>query len=493
MKKLLCLLIALLLASAAMADYPDTRSLTFPYEGSPNGSLTLEWYDPPCDAISSSENFIAGLYVEERWAEAWHINLLLAEAGDALSMLRLGHHCLNGLGVPQDEAAAMQWYERAAAGGSSDASRCIALMHFNGWGVPKDAAHAATLLEDLAEQHHFGTLVLAQLYLLGDGNLAPDMDKAMYWFDMTYAFELRQAQGGGEYASSYRDQYEWAKEAFLSVQALPATLIRRPNLIRWNTGAPTAIDAKDMGHFWCDGDGGVVDYVEAARWYEMAIRMDANAAGFAYQSAHYELGNFYREGMLGVINADRAIRCYGHAATYDKIAEMFRSGLTGPDGTVHLAPDAALAEAFSAVDEYREATHVHFRLIGDLFRTGQNPAGERIVTPDHYLAAKCYYMGMNDPYCAAQLTWMYRAGLITDPMLLYLIGKEIPYSDCDVSELILLIAEDLLCGRITIWKPNADYTEARHGQKLLERALSMDKLPDPQAAEALLALVPQNE
>ena len=252
-----------------------------------------------------------------------------------------------------------------------------------------------------------------------------------------------------------------------------------------------------MGDFWRDGDGGVVDLTQAARWYEMAIGMDTNATNLAYQSSHFNLGNFYRDGSLGVIDADRAIRHYGHAATYDRIAELFRDGLTGPDGTVYLAPDAALAEAFAAVDEYRNSTLAHYSLLGDLFRTGIGPDGKAIVTPDPYLAGLLYFCGDDDPHCAAQLTEMYRAGLITDPMLLYHIARDIPWSECDVSELILLLADDLIHGRVTTWLSSdanrSGFTCIDLGADLLEKALEKGKLPDPQAAYDLLALVPSAE
>lgn len=497
MKKLLALLLAMMLViPAALADYPDTCSLTFPYEGSPTGSLTLEWYNPPCDAISSSEVFIEGLYVEEKWEEAWRINLLLAEAGDTLSMLRLGDHCMNGLGTPQDEAAAMQWYERAQAHGNRYASRCIALMYLNGWGVEADAQYAAAYAEPGADRPVFSNHELACLYLLGYGNLEPDMEQAMYWFDQ-YADETIRRRPGGVTESEYQERYGRLLESFRTWDSLPQGLFTRPHPIIWSNGTVTAQDAMHMGDFWRDGDGGVVDLTQAARWYEMAIGMDTNATNLAYQSSHFNLGNFYRDGSLGVIDADRAIRHYGHAATYDRIAELFRDGLTGPDGTVYLAPDAALAEAFAAVDEYRNSTLAHYSLLGDLFRTGISPDGKALVTPDPYLAGLLYFYGDDDPHCAAQLTEMYRAGLITDPMLLYRIARDIPWSECDVSELILLLADDLIHGRVTTWlygdAAARGYTCVNLGADLLESALEKGKLPDPQAAYDLLALVPSVE
>ena len=492
MKKLLTLLLAmLLLVPAAMADYPDKRSLTFPYEGSPTGSLTLEWYDPPRDAISSSETFVNGLYVEEKWEEAWRINLLLAEEGDTLSMLRLGDHCLNGLGTPQDEAVAMQWYERAQTHGNRYASHCIALMYLNGWGVEADAQYAAAYTEPGAYRPVFSNQDLACLYLLGYGNLEPDMEQAMYWFDR-YADEIIRRRPGGVTESEYQERYGQLLESFRTWDSLPQSLFTRPHPIIWSNGIVQASDAMDMGTFWRNGEGGVVDHVEAARWFEMAIEMDGNSS-FVSEWSHYALGEYYRNGTLGVFDMDKAIRHYTYGVYYDEVAEMFLGGVTGPDGTVYLAPNAVLADAFAAIDEYRDSTDTHFALVGDLFRTGIGPDGTLLVTPDPYLTAKMYYLGDDDPHCAAQLTEMYKAGLITDPRLLYSIANNISWSECDVSELILLLADDLIHERITVWKPNADSIQTYLACKMLQRALENGKLPDPAAAEALLALIPEEE
>lgn len=489
MKKMLAMLLVMLLAvPAAMADAPH-------YLTTPDG-LILTYYKGPSGALSTSEIFVQGLYVEGKWEEAYELNLLLAEAGDTNAMVRLGDHHLSGRGVPQDDAAALAWYQRAAEIGNSDAQFRIALMHLNGWGVEPDAAYAAELLE---EHSGVASLHLACLYLLGYGNLEPDMEKAMDLFDRSASRELNLAQGDSEYASLYRDIYEQKREAFLATESLPTIFTKRPGPMLWADDLAHASDAMDMGTFWRSGDGGVVDHVEAARWFEMAIEMDGNSS-FVSKWSHAALGDYCYNGLLGVIDMDRAIRHYAYAEAYDDLAYRFRNGVTGKDGTVHLAPDAALAEAFVALVEHREYSNAH-ALIGDLFRTGQTPEGVAVVTPDAYLAARFYLDGFNDPHCTAQLTAMYKEGLITDPMLLYSIANNICWSECDVSELILLLADDLIHERVSPWLPNNELniryngvsTPVTLGADLLEDALKMGKLPDPAAAEALLALIPAEE
>lgn len=480
MKKMLALLLVMLLAvPAAMADAPH-------YLTTPDG-LILTYYKGPSGALSTSEIFVQGLYIEENWEEAYELNLLLAEAGDTNAMVRLGDQHLSGLGVQEDAATAYSWYQRAAEQDNSDAQFCLALMYLNGWGVEADAAYAAGLLE----AHGVASSKLACLYLLGYGNLEPDMEKAMYWFDKSESGTLGIAQSDSPRAASYQAAYERHREAFLAQTSLPEELFTRPSPLLWADDLAHASDAMDMGTFWRNGDGGVVDHVEAARWFEMAIEMDGNSS-FVSEWSHAALGDYYYNGLLGVIDMDRASRHYAYAEEYDDLAYRFRNGVTGKDGTVHLAPDAALAEAFDALDQHREYTNAH-ALIGDLFRTGQTPEGVAVVTPDAYLAARFYLEGFNDPHCTAQLTEMYKAGLITDPRLLYSIANNIVWSECDVSELILLLADDLIHWRITVWKPNADSDQVRMASRMLDNALKMGKLPDPAAAEALLALIPEEE
>lgn len=492
MKKLLALLLAMmLLTPVVLAEVPVLHYLTTP------DGLILTYYTGPSGAISTSETFVQGLYIEKKWEEAYDLNLLLAAAGDTNAMVRLGDQHLNGLGVPEDAAAANTWYQRAAETGNADAQFSLALMYLNGWGVEADATYAVGLLTECT---YVSPRNIACLYLLGHGNLAPDMDKAMDWFDRSVPHERHMAQCDSANASFYQELYEQSREAFLATDTLPNVLTSRPSPTLWADGAAHASDAMDMGYFWHDGDGGVMDHIEAARWFEMAIEMDGNLT-FVSEWSHAELGDYYRDGSLGAIDVDSAIRHYGHAASYSNIAAMFRSGVTGPDGTVYLTPDETLADAFTAVDEYREGTRAHFILLGDLFRTGSSPDGYAIITPDPYLAATFYFQGYNDPHCAAQLTAMYKDGLITDPMLLYLIARDIPWSEYDVSELILLLADDLIHERVEPWLPNnaaniywnGVSTPVTLGVDLLEKALEKGKLPDPQAAYDLLALVPSNE
>ena len=66
----------------------------------------------------------------------------LAHNGEARAQYDLGVMYDKGQGVPQSDAVAMQWYERAAAQGEPRAQYNLGLMYLNGQGVPPDLVTA---------------------------------------------------------------------------------------------------------------------------------------------------------------------------------------------------------------------------------------------------------------------------------------------------------------------------------------------------------------
>ena len=161
--------------------------------------------------------------------------------------------------------------------------------------------------------------------------------------------------------------------------------------------------------------------------------------------------------------------------------------MIGSDGTVYLAPDADIANAFYACDADYDGIEPN-TLIGALFRDG-GP-----VSPNAYLAARFYWAGSSNQYCADELTKLYKAGLVTDSRLIYSLGTGLPFIDANVNELILLLADDLIHNRVITWVPGTtDVTNASLARRLLMHGLDLGKISDPQAACDLLALLPEEE
>jgi TPR repeat protein len=66
----------------------------------------------------------------------------LAHGGEPRAQYDLGLMYDKGQGVPQNDAEAMRWYERAAEQGEPRAQYNLGLMHLNGQGVPPDVVKA---------------------------------------------------------------------------------------------------------------------------------------------------------------------------------------------------------------------------------------------------------------------------------------------------------------------------------------------------------------
>ncbi|MFC3231544.1 hypothetical protein ACFOGJ_30130 [Marinibaculum pumilum] len=99
----------------------------------------------------------------EEWIE-------LARDGDPAAMRNVGHLYRWGQGVPQDLAAAADWYRRAAEMGLDRAQANLAMMYLQGQGVEEDPAQAAYWFSQAAIQGHtVAQYNLAQLYQQGRG------------------------------------------------------------------------------------------------------------------------------------------------------------------------------------------------------------------------------------------------------------------------------------------------------------------------------------
>src|SRR5713226_6667560 len=66
----------------------------------------------------------------------------LAEQGDAAAQWDMGYRYHNGQGVPQDDAQAVRWFQRAADQGHVNAQATLGAYYWAGRGVPKDLSQA---------------------------------------------------------------------------------------------------------------------------------------------------------------------------------------------------------------------------------------------------------------------------------------------------------------------------------------------------------------
>jgi TPR repeat protein len=89
-------------------------------------------------AVNLGRLYDLGLGVPQDYAAALSWYQKAANQGDAIAQYNLGISYANGRGVPQDYAAAVQWYRKAADQGLPDGQFNLADMYFSGRGVPQD-------------------------------------------------------------------------------------------------------------------------------------------------------------------------------------------------------------------------------------------------------------------------------------------------------------------------------------------------------------------
>ncbi len=154
-----------LLREAANADNPSAQLSLALLLGAPargaSGMVEARYWG----ARAVHENFrfarfsVASLYLrgaKPNFGDAAHARALLqsdAEAGNAMAMSRLASLCRDGVGGPQDGAAALRWWHKAAAANNVEAMLTLASVYEQGDVLAKihaDRAEARRLLEQAA-------------------------------------------------------------------------------------------------------------------------------------------------------------------------------------------------------------------------------------------------------------------------------------------------------------------------------------------------------
>jgi TPR repeat protein len=120
--------------------------------------------------------------------------LPLAEAGDADAQYNLGNLLDRGLGRAEDDAAAAEWYRRAAGQGVVEAMVNLGLIHEIGRaGVARDPAEAARWYEQAgAAGNALAQYKLGEMYSTGTG-VPQDFARAAEWYERAVRQDLAAA------------------------------------------------------------------------------------------------------------------------------------------------------------------------------------------------------------------------------------------------------------------------------------------------------------
>ena len=131
-----------------------------------------------------ADDFSAGVDAYDRgdYEDAFVLWQSLAKQGDPRAQHRLGRMYATGIGVRQDDRAALHWTRRAAERGVVEARYDLALRYSRGRGVRPDQSRAAHWYGLLAEDGHaIAQDLLAGMYEGGRG-VEKDAARAAYWY-----------------------------------------------------------------------------------------------------------------------------------------------------------------------------------------------------------------------------------------------------------------------------------------------------------------------
>jgi hypothetical protein len=184
---------------------------------------------------------------------------------------------LGGQGVPQDEAAAVRWWKKAAEQGDVTAEGNLGTAYGLGIGVPKDTVESLRWHTKAAENGNAASqFSLGMFYLQGNG-VPKDEAEGVKW--------LRKSADQGNAAGEF-----WLGTAYYSGTGVAKDTAEA---LRWyrNAGDQGYAAAQyNLGQAYNLGNGVEKDPAEAARWWQKAAEQ-----GLA--KAQYNLGLAYHDGI----------------------------------------------------------------------------------------------------------------------------------------------------------------------------------------------------
>jgi TPR repeat protein len=288
---------------AATPQHPQSKLV--PRKGSPTPANTTA--AAATTASGNAPDLAFGAFQRGQYITAFGVATERAlDRKDPKSMTLLGELYANGLGVPQDDKKAAEWYELAAARGDPSAMFALAIFSLEGRAGLRDRQKSAQLMADAAKLGHpIAAYDLALLYI--EGQLFPQ--------DFNRAAEL------------------------LRVAA--------------NAGNPQAQYA--LGTLYKEGRGVPKDLHEAVRLFSLAALADEADAQVEYAIALFNGQGVDRNQQLAVAYFHKAALS-GNPIAQDRLANILANGLGVKANPVEAAKwrliSKAAGETDLALDEF---------------------------------------------------------------------------------------------------------------------------------------------
>ncbi len=240
--------------------------------------------------------YFEGMEVEKDLSLAAYWFRKAADSGYAEAQFSFGVLCFFGMGVPKDVNKGLEWIAKAADGGSHRAELCLGETYWKGIEVPRDMPRGMVYLRKAAEAGDaLAQYFLSTAYNRGDV-VEKNPDLAMEWCRRSaqrgfpaaqrqYALFLNEAsfdtKGKAEAAEWMRKAAEngdpvaqfqygiWCVQGDCGLEADPTEGVR---WLRFSALQGFANAEAFYGHSLDSATGCERDYVEAYKWYTLAIQ-----------------------------------------------------------------------------------------------------------------------------------------------------------------------------------------------------------------------------
>jgi TPR repeat protein len=263
-----------------------------------------------------------------------------ADQGSEIAQTVLGEWYDNGTGVKQDEEEAVRWYRQAAARGYAPAKIDLGLSLTWGTGVATNHVEALRLFKEAWESNNpVGAYQLGMAYKLGRGT-ETDAEQALKWFLLAAEKGLPEAQAAtaAYYYELKKDDVNAAKWAGIGMRAgnpmaegIWACLLDDGKVVKrdlteamrlWKLAAENgnASAAAQYGSKLIWSSEVATNPVEGIKWVTKAAEQDI-------PKALCELGICYDQGIAGVaIDHSKARELYLRAADRGSTRAMLNLG-----------------------------------------------------------------------------------------------------------------------------------------------------------------------
>ncbi len=252
-----------------------------------------------------------------------------ADEGYPQAMNNVGLMYLNGTGVAQDGAKALEWFRKAADKGDAAGAAYIGLVHYSGRGVPKDYDLAIANYSEAIRRNPKYPLVYYQRGLAYAAK--HDYDRAISEYTKIIQLDPKFVYAYGQRGIAYRLKHDYDT----AIADFSEAIRRNPKLTA--SFVERGITYKAKG----DNDRAIADYTEAIKINPRLANAYSNR-GNAY-GAKKDYSRAFSDFAKAIQLAPKFSLAYYNRASVFMDTKKYNSAIEDLDESIRLNPNYAIA------------------------------------------------------------------------------------------------------------------------------------------------------